>query len=279
MPDAASRFPGTRVSRILHLGPLALSADRLAAVAAIWLFVAIGSHRRMAGESAAAVSVAAAVGFVVARLAYVASHLADFISDPLAILKVWQGGFLPLAGILGAALVLVMKALPDRSFRLIALLMALSGSWYVSDRLLTTTVQSPFVTSPAGLKTMVGADFDPATLSGRPYVINLWADWCPPCRREMPLLAEAARKHPQIAFLFINQGDLPNVATKLPAQHGIDPVSILLDDAARLSAVYGGALPSTIFVGPAGDVRSVHAGEISRAALSDKIRLIKETSS
>ena len=265
------------MSPILHLGPLALSADRLAAVAAIWLFVAIGSHRRMAGETTAVVSIAAVGGFVVARLAYVATHFADYVSEPLAILKVWQGGFLPLAGILAALLILGLKSLPDRRFRLIALLIALSGSWYVADRLLTTTVQSPFVTSPAGLKTLTGADFDPATLKGRPYVINLWADWCPPCRREMPLLAEAARKHPEVAFLFINQGDLPNIATKLPAQHGIDPATILLDDAARLSAAYGGALPSTIFVGPAGDVRSVHAGEISRAALSDKINLIKET--
>ena len=265
------------MSPIVHLGPLALSADRLAAVAAIWLFVAIGSHRRMAGESAAAVSIAAAGGFMVARLAYVATHFADFIAEPLAILKVWQGGFLPLAGLLAALPILGFKALSEHRFRLIALLIALSGSWYIADRLLTTTAQSPFVTSPVGLKTLAGADFDPATLKGRPYVINLWADWCPPCRREMPLLAEAARKHPEVAFLFINQSDLPNIATKLPSQHGIDPATILLDDGARLSAAYGGALPSTIFVNPAGDVRSVHAGEISRAALSDKINLIKET--
>ena len=265
------------MSPIVHLGPLALSADRLTAVAAIWLFIAIGSHRRIAGESAATVSVAAAGGFVAARLAHVATHFADYLSDPLAILQVWQGGFLPLAGILATLLILGMKAVPVHRFRLIVLLTALSGSWFVADRLLTTTVQSPFVTAQAGLKTLAGANFDPATLRGRPYVINLWADWCPPCRREMPLLAEAARKHREVAFLFVNQGDLPNIATKLPAQHGIDPASILLDEAARLSAVYGGALPSTIFVGPAGEVRAVHAGEISRAALSDKINLTKET--
>ena len=265
------------MSPIFHLGPLALSTDRLAAVAAIWLFVAIGSHRRMAGETTAVVSIAAVGGFVIARLAYVATHFADYVSEPLAILKVWQGGFLPLAGVVTALLILGFKALPERRFRLIALLIALSGSWYVADRLLTTTVPSPFAMSPAGLKTLTGADFDPATLEGRPYVINLWADWCPPCRREMPLLAEAARKHPEIAFLFINQGDQPSIVTKLPTQHGIDPATILLDAAARLSAAYGGALPSTIFVGPTGKVRSVHAGEISRAALSDKINLIKET--
>jgi thiol-disulfide isomerase/thioredoxin len=264
------------VSPIFQVGPLALSADRLAAVVAVWLFVAVGSHRRMAGESAT-VSIAAALGFVFARLAYVAIHFSDYLVEPLAILKVWQGGFLPLPGILAALIILGWKTLPDRRVRMMALLIVLSGSWYVADRLLTTTAQSPFVTTPVGLKTLTGADFDPASLKGQPYVINLWADWCPPCRREMPLLAETAHKHPEVAFLFINQGDLPNVAAKLPTQHGVNPATILLDDAALLSAAYGGALPSTIFVGPAGDVRSVHTGEISRAALSDKITLIKET--
>ncbi len=265
------------MSPILQLGPLALSADRLAAVAALWLFVAIGSNRRFARTTTSVVPIAAAVGFVVARLAYVAAHLTDFSDEPLAVFKVWQGGFVPLAGMVAAAIFLAWKAPVDRRFRLVALLIAMSGSWYGVDRLLRTSVESPFVTSPEGIKNLSGAQFDPAMLEGRPYVLNLWADWCPPCRREMPLLAEAARKHPEVAFLFVNQGDLAKVASELPAQHGIDLATVLLDDGARLSAAYGGALPSTIFVGAAGKVRSVHTGEISRAALSDKINLIKET--
>lgn len=264
------------MSMILHLGPFALAADRLAAVGAIWLFVAIGSHRRM-GETASAVALAAALGFIAARLTYVATHLADYASDPLAIFKVWQGGFAPLAGIVVALAVVGWKAPALSRFRLVAWLIALSCSWFVADRLLTTTAQSPFVANSVALKTLAGADFDPATLAGKPYVVNLWADWCPPCRREMPLLADAARRHPGVTFLFVNQGDLAATATRLPDQHGIARPSILLDAGAKLSAAYGGALPTTLFVDPAGTVRSVHAGEISRAALSDKINLIKET--
>jgi len=265
------------MSPILQLGPFALSGDRLAAVAAIWLFVAVGSHRRVAGDSAAVVPLAAAGGFIAARLAYVVAHWADYLAEPLAILKVWQGGFSPVAGVVAAVLILGFKALPQRRLYLIALLMAISGTWYVADRLLVTTAQSPFVIAPAGLKTLAGANFDPAMLRGRPYVINLWADWCPPCRREMPVLAEAARRNRDVVFLFANQGDVASVAAKLPAQHGIDPATVLLDAGARFSAGYGGALPTTIFVGAAGEVRAVHAGEISRAALSDKIKLLKET--
>ena len=82
----------------------------------------------MAGKSATAISIAAARGFVVARLAYVATHLADFNNDPLAIPEVWRGGFLPFAGVLAAFLILGLKALLKHLLRLIALLIALNGS-------------------------------------------------------------------------------------------------------------------------------------------------------
>ena len=266
------------MSEIIHLGPLALAADRLIAIAAVWLFVAVGASRRMAGDKAAAVSLAAAGGFLVARLFYVATHFADFRKAPAAaILEVWQGGFQPLAGILAAGLILAIAAPAGRRLRLIALLIAVSGSWYAVDRLLTTAAKPPFAVPAADLTTLTGDEFDPAALKGRPYVVNLWADWCPPCRREMPLLAAAARDHPDVAFLFLNQGDPATIARKLPARHRIDEASVLLDGAARLSGAYGGALPTTHFVGTGGDVRSVHAGEISAAALSDKIKLIEET--
>lgn len=42
---------------------------------------------------------------------------------------------------------------------------------------------------------------------GKPTVINLWASWCPPCRREMPVLSEAQKKYPNVKLIFINQNE------------------------------------------------------------------------
>ena len=33
-------------------------------------------------------------------------------------------------------------------------------------------------------------------LQGKPAVVNMWATWCAPCRREMPLLQQAQKNHP-----------------------------------------------------------------------------------
>jgi len=33
------------------------------------------------------------------------------------------------------------------------------------------------------------------SFEGRPLIINFWATWCPPCRREIPLLLQLRRQH------------------------------------------------------------------------------------
>jgi thiol-disulfide isomerase/thioredoxin len=48
------------------------------------------------------------------------------------------------------------------------------------------------------LRRLDGTPVQLRTLSDKPMVINLWATWCPPCRREMPALQDAQRRHPHI---------------------------------------------------------------------------------
>lgn len=264
------------MSPVVNIGPLALAADRLTAVGAIWLFIFIATHRRFAVAGGQHAGWAAITGVIAARLAYVAAHAEEFWLEPLAILKFWQGGFLASAGIAVAALYLALTVPKEQRFRFLALLLAISGSWYAVDRLITTSTSSPLAVEPALLRSLDGEPINAELIKGRPYVANLWADWCPPCRREMPLLAEFASRNPDVLFLFVNQGDVGSTAAKLPAEHGIQRSTVLLDETAKLSAAYGGALPTTIFVGPDGLVRAVHTGEIGRAALSEKLKLIKE---
>ena len=106
------------MSPTIHLGPLALAGDRLLAVGAIWLFIAIGSSRRF-GHAGSAVTWAAVAGVVAARLAYILGHWADFRVAPLSTLAVWEGGFNSWAGVLAATLVLIFRAKRQHRARLL----------------------------------------------------------------------------------------------------------------------------------------------------------------
>lgn len=87
---------------------------------------------------------------------------------------------------------------------------------------------------PAPLPRWQGVALDASTvvlpaLRGQPVVVNLWATWCPPCRREMPVLRQARAQHPQVRFLWIDQGEAPDVVQRFAAQHGLPPADVLLD--------------------------------------------------
>ena len=119
---------------------------------------------------------------------------------------------------------------------------------------------------------MSGPPIALAQPTGRPRVINLWATWCPPCRREMPVLAEAARTRPDVTILFINQGEGRAAIERYLTSAGLSLPHVLLDPNAQVSRHYHSVgLPATLFLDDAGHVVDSHAGEISYETLREKL--------
>ena len=108
--------------------------------------------------------------------------------------------------------------------------------------------------------------------AGKPIVVNLWASWCPPCRREMPLLAETAANREGVIFLFVNQGESPQTIRSYLARENLTLSPVLLDQALQLPRHYSApGMPTTLFLRADGTLASIHMGEISPELLSDKI--------
>ena len=87
-----------------------------------------------------------------------------------------------------------------------------------------------------------GPDVNLATLRG-PMVVNLWAVWCTPCRKELPILQKFQEKHgDKVPMLGIDYNDTqPEQALGLAKETGVT-YPLLADPQARLD--YKSPFPS-----------------------------------
>ena len=99
---------------------------------------------------------------------------------------------------------------------------------------------------------------------GIPVVMNIWASWCLPCRREMPALEAAhQRLGDAVAFVGVNHQDDRAAALDLVADTAItypsayDPQGVVAYD----YDAYG--MPTTVFVTAQGTIAGRHTGELT----------------
>lgn len=108
-------------------------------------------------------------------------------------------------------------------------------------------------------------------LQGQPYLLNVWASWCAPCREEHPVLMEAAR-HPELTVVGLNYKDNRLAARKWLRKHG-DPYQATGFDKEGVAAldlgVYG--VPETYLVDGQGIIRRKFVGALSQRQLQEVI--------
>lgn len=115
-----------------------------------------------------------------------------------------------------------------------------------------------------------GADVDLAAIGGKPVLINLWASWCDPCLREMPLLQQAYAEHgDDIQFVGVDTKDRADAAAAF-----LDTVDVtypqLVDlDGALLRSVGVPGLPVTLVLSADGRVTGRHIGELSESDVAE----------
>lgn len=102
-----------------------------------------------------------------------------------------------------------------------------------------------------------------AALRG-PLVINVWAQWCAPCRAEAPFLAEAAQQRPEVDFLGVDYQDPdPAGAIDFAGAAGWDWPQ-LADPERELAGPLGiVGPPMTFLVDENGSIVARHVGQLT----------------
>lgn len=122
----------------------------------------------------------------------------------------------------------------------------------------------PALTLPdlAGTSTMTLDELD------GPLVVNLWATWCAPCRRELP---DFEQVHLELAgevrFIGVNIGDRATDAAAFIDELGVTFEQLLDHDGALNEALGTASLPVTVVTDAEGRITTTHTGPMDAAQL------------
>jgi len=261
----------------VSIGPLVFDGARFAAVVALLAFFVAAEiaarlqGRRLAGDAARWTGIAVLAWIVAARAGFVAANWPDFAAHPWDGLKLWQGGYLPAVGWASGAAVFLIAVL-RRAHGALAPLALGAAAAMGAHLALTAALPQSEATMPQ--MQLIALDGSAVQLAGRerPVVLNLWATWCPPCRREMPMMTEMAAGTAAVDFVFANQGEGADRIEAFLEAEGLPPTGMARDPQNRLMAALGAVgLPSTLVFGADGELVAAHTGEVSRAGLSRMI--------
>ena len=131
----------------------------------------------------------------------------------------------------------------------------------------------PFETTDLEGRPVALADY-----RGKVVLLNFWATWCEPCKKEMPEMQAAYEKlHDQgFIVLAVNFGETPDPAGNF-AHHGRLTFPILLDRKVKVAASYGIVnLPVSFFIDADGIIRErVFGGTLTADGIEQAVQKIR----
>jgi thiol-disulfide isomerase/thioredoxin len=259
----------------MSIGPFVISLHRLFLLAGV--LVAFGAAALMLrGEARARSSsilwTSIFAGAIAARIAYVLTHGQHYRENLVEILQVWDGGMNALLGVATAFVVAALLAVRREvdTKRVLASLLIGMSAWgllhVVAD---SAREEHSQPLADITLSTLDGKPTPLRSFAGKPVVLNLWATWCPPCRREMPVLSVAQAEHEHVHFVFANQNETADQVLRFLSAQRLPIQNVLLDAGSLATEYRAVGLPTTLFFDRDGRLQHVHMGELSAPRLAD----------
>ena len=250
----------------IQMGPLLLPFTLLLVLALAGSTLALGKWlSKSSTEVDTALWQALLVGVVLARLAFVYEYRGLYLSSPLSIVDIRDGGWNSTFGLVGAWMFALYRERrtptikrPVRSALSLGTAILLVGT--IALALQGSSGQK---LPELAFTSLEGKIVHLKEFEGKPTVINLWATWCPPCVREMPVLHEAQRQHQEVNFVFLNQGEEPEQVSHWLGSQRLPLRNVLLDQNAPSQRCLPTArLPDHLLFNAKGELVSSRIGEL-----------------
>ena len=262
---------------MMNIGPFSVqTVGVFAAILLAWLVARSAAKRRPDASHKIAGSVlldAVLWGLIAARLGHIGQWWQDYLATPMSMLAISDGGFSWWIGVLAALAFVWWRTRSKKILRGPVFGGVVTGvtAWLLVGAMITQLHQ-PLPLPTVALTTL---DDEPTSLlsyAGRPMVVNLWATWCPPCRREMPVFEQAQEEFPDAAIVMVNQGESTQKAQAFLKSQGLSLSDVLLDPFSRtMDATAARALPTTLFFDAQGQLVDSHIGELTMASFKSKM--------
>ncbi len=277
------------------LGPLLIPTRPLILVLcllfAIWLSGWLATRYQIdKSQAKAGVEYIAWFALLGARLGFVILNWDAYQATPWTALYLWQPGYLYQTGLLFGAGYLLWHIYNCSSQLRKPFLGLLVGSYVAAGILFTSTVYSLDLLRQPGipgtgdrapdfkLQNLSGETVTLSSLAGRAVILNFWATWCPPCRREMPLLDQIQKKYGNKGLTVVGldvdeplelvKSYISSVNVSYPIWVDAPLETPGYDRTRAIFSRFGGVgFPSTIFIDRAGIIQNIYIGELSQGFL------------
>ena len=132
------------------------------------------------------------------------------------------------------------------------------------------------------LKDLFGADVSLSQLKGRIVVLNFWATYCEPCKKEMPDLAAIQNEYAALGLQVIGAStdeaaDRPKVLQFIKETKVNFPIWMGAGGADMMRFGLGEALPGTVVIDKSGAIVKVISGVVNAADLRKQIDAMLQT--
>ncbi|MCB1032006.1 MAG: TlpA family protein disulfide reductase, partial [Acidimicrobiales bacterium] len=106
----------------------------------------------------------------------------------------------------------------------------------------------------------------------KPLVINMWASWCAPCRKEMPAFDKVAQDlQDQVKIIGVTDDLNRDSALKAADKSKVTYPLLYDEEAILLTELDISGLPATVFVDEKGKIIGKHLGELTESELRQEI--------